>query len=91
MERELRGNVQFLAHFDSGIASRLEGGHGPPRYDSSCLDSIRLEEDHARDREAEVRRRGRMGLPPLPGRDAAGRVAAPDGGPMGLSESAQES
>ena len=32
------GNVQFLAHFDSGIASRQRGGHGPPRYDSSCLD-----------------------------------------------------
>ena len=46
---------------------------------------------HARDGEAEVRRGERVGLPPLPGRDAAGRVAAPDGGPMGLSESAQES
>lgn len=32
-----------------------------------------------------------MGVPPLPGRDAARRVAVPDGGPMGLSESAQES
>lgn len=31
------------------------------------------------------------GVAPLPGRDAAGRVAAPDGGPMGMSESAQES
>ena len=46
---------------------------------------------HARHREAQVRRGERMGIPPLPGRDAARRVAVPDGGPMGLSESAQES
>lgn len=46
---------------------------------------------HARHREAQVRRGGRMGIEALPGRDAARRVAVPDGGPMGLSESAQES
>lgn len=46
---------------------------------------------HARDGPAQVRRGERVGVAPLPGRDAAGRVAAPDGGPMGLSESAQES
>ena len=46
---------------------------------------------HARHRTAEVRRGERAGAAPLPGRDAAGRAAAPDGGPMGLSESAQES
>ena len=46
---------------------------------------------HARDREAQVRRGELLGLEALPGRDAAGRVAAPDGGPRGLSESAQES
>jgi len=31
------------------------------------------------------------GVPPLPGRDAAGGVAVPEGGPKGLSESAQDS
>lgn len=37
--RSLReGNVQFLAHFDSRIASRWKGGPGPPRDDSSCRD-----------------------------------------------------
>lgn len=37
--RSLReGNVQFLAHFGSRIASRWKGGPGPPRYDSSCRD-----------------------------------------------------
>lgn len=41
--------------------------------------------------EAQVRRRERVGLEALPGRDAAGGVATPEGGPMGLSESAQES
>lgn len=35
---DLPGNVQFLAHFDSGIASRWKGGRGPPRDDSSCRD-----------------------------------------------------
>ena len=33
----------------------------------------------------------RVGLEALPGRDSAGGVAAPDGGPMGLLESAQDS
>ena len=51
----------------------------------------REERPHARDRQAQVRRGERVGLEALPGRDAAGGVAAPDGGPMGLSESAQES
>lgn len=46
---------------------------------------------HARHREARVRRRERVGVEALPGRDAAGRVTVPDGGPMGVSESAQES
>ena len=46
---------------------------------------------HARHRTAEVRRGERVGVEALPGRDAAGGVATPDGGPMGLSESAQES
>ena len=46
---------------------------------------------HARHREAQVRREERVGVEALPGRDAAGRVAVPDGGPMGLSKSAQES
>ena len=35
---------------------------------------------HARDREAQVRGRERVGLEALPGRDSAGGVAAPDGG-----------
>ena len=51
----------------------------------------REERSHARDRQAQVRGRERVGVEALPGRDAAGRVAAPEGGPMGLSESAQES
>ena len=53
--------------------------------------SRREERPHARDRQAQVRRGERVGLPPLPGRDSAGGVAVPEGGPMGLSESAQES
>lgn len=56
-------------------------GRGVPR---------RQERPHARDREAQVRRRQRVGLPPLPRRDAAGRGAVPDGRPIGLSESAQD-
>ena len=44
----------------------------------------------ARRREAQVRRGGRVGLVVLPGRDGAGRGAVPDGGPLGLSESAQD-
>ena len=51
----------------------------------------REERPHARDRQAQVRGRERVGVEALPGRDAAGGVAAPEGGPMGLSESAQES
>ena len=51
----------------------------------------REERSHARHCEAQVRGRERVGVEALPGRDAAGRVAAPEGGPMGLSESAQES
>lgn len=31
------------------------------------------------------------GVAPLPGRDVTGHVAAPKGGPRGLSESAQDS
>lgn len=46
---------------------------------------------HARRREAEARRVERMGVPPLSGRIAAGRSAVPDGDPMGLSKSAQDS
>ena len=45
---------------------------------------------HARHRQAQVRGRERVGVPPLPGRHPAGRVAAPEGGPMGLSESAYQ-
>lgn len=45
---------------------------------------------HARHREAQVRRRERVGVEALPGRDAAGGVAVPEGGPKGLSESAQD-
>ncbi len=46
---------------------------------------------HARDRQAQVRHGERMGLEALPGRYPAGGVAAPEGGPGELSESAQES
>ena len=46
----------------------------------------REERPHARDREAQVRGRERVGLEALSGRDSAGGVAAPDGGLMRLSE-----
>ena len=49
-----------------------EGGWHLPR---------REERAHAGDRQAQVRRRERVGVAPLPGRVAAARVAAPDGGP----------
>ena len=49
----------------------------------------REERPHARGYEAQVRGRERVGVEALPGRDAAGEVAAPEGEPMGLSESAQ--
>ena len=45
---------------------------------------------HAGGGPPEVRRGERVGLEALPGRDAAGRGAAPGGGLIGLSESAQE-
>lgn len=64
---------------------------GDPTQDEGGGDVPRRElRPHARDREAQVRRRERVGLPPLPGRDAAGG-GAPGGGHIGLSESAQES
>ena len=46
----------------------------------------REERPHARDREAQVRGRERVGLEALSGRDSAGGVAAPEGGLMRLSE-----
>ena len=69
-------------------AARPRGPQADPRRGDVPRRGLR---PHARHRTAEVRRGERLGVAPLPGRDAAGRVAAPDGGPMGLSESAQES
>ena len=49
-----------------------EGGRHLPRREKRA---------HAGDRQAQVRRRERVGVAPLPGRVAAARVAVPDGGP----------
>ena len=63
-----------------------------PQADPRCGHLPRREVGpHARHREAQVRRGERMGIEALPGRDSARWVAVPDGEPMGLSESAQES
>lgn len=49
-----------------------EGGRHLPRREKRA---------HAGDRQAQVCRRERVGVAPLPGRVAAGRVAVPDGKP----------
>ena len=74
------------------VPSFLSGRYSAVKVRKKLYVTPRREERaYAGDSEAQVRRGERVGLPPLPGRDAAGRVTVPGGGPMGLSESAQES
>lgn len=61
-------------------ASQNEGGERLPRRQLS---------PHARRRETQARRGERVGLETLPGHDTVGRVAAPNGRSVGISESTQ--